>query len=61
MKDQHYPGVPMKRRFADHNGKGSKGINKMKAYSYVGDIRPIIRITQKPAANEGNVVEFSTY
>ncbi|WP_339166508.1 hypothetical protein MKX75_19845 [Paenibacillus sp. FSL R5-0341] len=59
MKDQHYPGVPMKRRFADHHGKGSKGINKMKAYSYNDDIRPIIRITQEPAANVGNVVDCS--
>ncbi|OMF13442.1 hypothetical protein BK131_16185 [Paenibacillus amylolyticus] len=59
MKDQHYPGVPMKRRFADHHGKGSKGINKMKAYSYNNDIRPIIRITQEPAANVGNVVDCS--
>lgn len=59
MKDQHYPGVPMKRRFANHNGKRSKGINKMKAYSYNADIRPIIRITQEPAANVGNVVDCS--
>ncbi|MEK4662584.1 hypothetical protein MHH93_11850 [Priestia sp. FSL H7-0729] len=59
MKDQHYPGVPMKGTMADYNGKGNKGMNKMKAYSYNARIRPIIRITQEPAANVGNVVDYS--
>ncbi|WP_413407876.1 hypothetical protein [Paenibacillus amylolyticus] len=59
MKDQHYPGVPMKGTLADYNCKGIKGMNKMKAYSYNARIRPIICNTQEPAANEGNVVDFS--
>ncbi|PQP80448.1 hypothetical protein C0Q44_27070 [Paenibacillus sp. PCH8] len=59
MKDQHYPGVPRKGTVADYNYMKSKGINEMKAYSYSADIRPIIRITQESAANEGNVVDFS--
>ncbi|WP_339306981.1 hypothetical protein [Paenibacillus sp. FSL R5-0519] len=59
MKDQHYPSVPMKGTVADYKGKGTKGMNKMKAYSYNARIRPIIRITQEPAANEANVVDFS--
>ncbi|WP_145151192.1 hypothetical protein [Paenibacillus xylanexedens] len=59
MKDQHYPGVRTKGTIADYNCIGSKGINKMKAYSYNDDIRPIIRITQEPAANVGNVVDCS--
>ncbi|WP_339310045.1 hypothetical protein NZ043_30815 [Paenibacillus sp. FSL k6-2145] len=59
MKDQHYPGVPMKGTMADCNGKGIKGITKMKAYSYSARIRPIIRISQESAANEGNVVDYS--
>ncbi|MFX3646169.1 MAG: hypothetical protein ACE3K2_01695 [Paenibacillus sp.] len=59
MKNQHYPGVRMKGMFADYNGKGNKGMNKMKAYSYSARIRPIIRVTQESAANEGNVVDFS--
>jgi|GEM_PF-3301736 len=60
MKDQHYPGVPMKGTMADCIGKGNKGMIKMKAYSYSARIiRPIIRITQEPASNVGNVVNFS--
>lgn len=59
MKDQHYPGVPMKGTVADYSCKGNKGMNKMKAYSYNARICPIICITQEPAANEGNVVDFS--
>ncbi|MFL0375554.1 hypothetical protein [Paenibacillus amylolyticus] len=59
MKDQHYPGVPMKGTMADYNCKGNKRMNKMKAYSYDARIRPIIRITQVPAANVGNVVDYS--
>ncbi|MCW3791199.1 hypothetical protein OM416_06370 [Paenibacillus sp. LS1] len=57
MKDQHYTGVRMKGTTADYNCIGNKRINKMKAYSYKDDIRPIIRITQEPAANVGNVVD----
>ncbi|WP_458123300.1 hypothetical protein [Paenibacillus sp. Z3-2] len=59
MKDQHYPGMPWKGTVTDHNGKESKGINKMKAYSYITGIRSIIRVIQGPAANEGNVVDSS--
>ena len=59
MKDQHYPGVPMKGTVADYNCKGNKGMNKMKAYSYNTRICPIICITQEPTANEGNVVDYS--
>ncbi|WP_340013751.1 hypothetical protein [Paenibacillus sp. FSL K6-1318] len=59
MKDQHYPDVLMKGTVADYNCKGNKGMNKMKAYSYNARICPIICITQEPAANEGNVVNFS--
>ncbi|MGV2966742.1 hypothetical protein [Paenibacillus sp. AGC30] len=59
MKDQHYPGMPWKETVTDHNGKESKGINKMKAYSYNTGIRSIIRVIQGPAANMGNVVDLS--
>ncbi|WP_433745310.1 hypothetical protein [Paenibacillus amylolyticus] len=59
MKDQHYPGVSMKGTMADYYGKGNKGMNKMKAYSYNARIRPVIRITQEPAANVGNVADYS--
>ncbi|WFR65335.1 hypothetical protein P9222_16100 [Paenibacillus amylolyticus] len=59
MKDQYYPSVPMKGTMADYNGKGNKGMNKLKAHSYNARIRPIIRITQEPTANEANVVDFS--
>ena len=57
MKDQHYPGLPMKGTVADYNGKGNKGMNKMKAHSYNARICPLI--TQEPAANEDNVVDYS--
>ncbi|MDQ0719112.1 hypothetical protein QF049_000373 [Paenibacillus sp. W4I10] len=59
MKDHHYPGVPMKGTVADYNCIGNKRMNKMKAYSYNARICPIIRITQVPAANVGNVVDYS--
>lgn len=59
MKDQHYPGVPMKGTIAEYNCKGIKGMTKMKAYSYSARIRSIIRISRESAANEGNVVDFS--